>query len=861
MNNGKTKISSYVIDRRKFDTTTRNNYKTAGHYNATSNPIEKCSKDISELFGTIDFPYRRDYLGDASIKINLEKIFEIEPIIKKEKWEIPDGKIISKIPIFKQLYYLLDVVITSVNDHWQYDQVIDHYSEEARVKTPGYGEKYSPYEYWNNDTLHQRWLPNKNYFTLEEVRELIYEKVQEARPAYSLVSKSLYTALMELNIRDSYKILDIAAYGERAISAASLSNVIVYDGIDPNYDLIHGHNLLSMDLNTLNPDCQIRFIHIGMEDFKTSRKYDIITYSPPPFNTEPYGLSSETNKTQSYIKYPTFEEYFCCFLTELIYKAKMYSNENAIFSFTALDRNPIKFPPKILDKKQISEHLELIYVEALLLITSCFGFHYQGAIGLAAGGKRAGVPWWTFRFTNSIEPIYLQLLQEHYPNLFERIAPRIIANYHSVVYNIHPLFEEYVTITKTDEYYISSYLPKRTNIFLELIRLQIQQYVIEVINKLTGMRIEKIRVLLGRYLMMRSINSTYNEPWKSCLYVDPVFPTKDNNSGTPIEKQILEYFIEQRVSSNLANSIVYTYKYWFGSYECEGLTNLYHIIANYIQTIPISNVKVSIEKKNGMTIINGNEEAVNILKNIPKGQKICGITSELWKGKPDIRGNSTEEMNLLAYLRYETLGAHGHQYTRPIEKTAIIQKIFKMPIIDIYASIYNNQSDKYCSIYPDVEENSIGSAFCLRMIEGAYLANPVDVPVFLEKSLSIIIDDLNRAKQNDKNLLISMGFTVWTDVEDYFIKDFGNDVKYSELFKKSSNIGLQILAESEFVLAVYILDKKKFPSILLDKVGNRDNTISVGVILGSKINTINYDKLTQLVEDKKYVQYNKHVNI
>lgn len=862
MYNGKTKLSSYVIDRRYPIYSARTGRKATGSANSVA-PVEKCynSKDLTELFNTVDFPYRKYYLGDALSKMSLEKIMEIDSVIRKEKWTIPDGKILYKMPLFKQLYYLLDVVITSVNDHWKYDQIIDYYSEEARVKTPGYGEKYSPIEYWANSNLHSRWLHlQKEHLTLEDIREMLYENLQEARPAYSLISKSLYAALMEFHQRDTYKILDIAAYGERAIAAASLNNVIIYDGIDPNYDLIHGHDLLTMDLESLNPNCQIRFIHIGMENFKTSRKYDIITYSPPPFNTEPYGSYNdvdESNMTQSYMKYPTFEEYFCCFLTELIYKAKTVSNIDAIFAFTALDRNPIKFPPRIKDKSQISEHLELVYVEALLLVVSCFGFQYQGAIGLAAGGKPAGVPWWTFRYNKTMEAMYTQLLQEHYPNIFERIAPRIIANYHLVSGNIHPLFEEYTTINKTDKYYISSYLPKKTSIILELIRLQIQQYVIEVVSKLTGVRIEKIRVLLGRYLMMRSINATYQMPWKSCLYVDPVFPTKDNEDvdNDSISDQIVTYLIEQRVDKDLANKVVYTYKYWFGSYECIGISDLYHTIANYIQSIPLSQVTTKIEQIKDYIIIIGNDNAVNILKSIPKGYSICGIRNELWKGTPDIHTGKTIESNLLPYLRYETLGAHGHQYTRPVEKTAVIEKVFKMSVIDIYASLYNNQSKKYCSIYPDVEENSIGSAFCLRMIEGAYLANPVDVPVFIEKALAIIIEDLHNAKRNNKNLLVSMGFTVWTDTEDYFINDFSNGVPYSELFKKSSNTGLNILSDSEFILATYILDKKKYPSVLLDKVGSRDNTISIGVMLGSKKGEIDEQAVLQLVEDKKYVQY------
>lgn len=848
MYNGGAKISNYVVNRRNSNSSIRNSHKTIGSNTPVTGKVEKCYTDISKLSTELEFPYRKDYMGDSLVKINLEKIFAIETVIKKEKWTIPEGKIINKIVVFNDLFYNLDIVVTSVSNHWEYDQIIDYYSEKARIKTPGYGEKYSPYDYWTTQSLHNRWLSKEQIsYTLEEIRELIYKNIQEARPAYSLISKSLYACLMEFNNKDEYKILDIAAYGERAIAASSLENVSIYDGVDPNYDLIYGHDLLAMDLELLNPNCHIKFIHVGLEDFKSSRKYDIITYSPPPYNTEPYGSNQDT---QTYIKYPTFDEYFCCFLTELIYKARMFSNKGAVFSFTALDRNPKKYPPKIKDPNQISENLELVYIEALLLLISCFGFQYKGAIGLAAGGKQAGVPWWTFKYDETFDIIYMHLFEKHYPNLFNTIFPRIVSNYHSIVNNLHPFMEKYTAIIKTPNYYISSFLPKKTTVILELIRLQIQQYIIEIISKITGIRIEKIRVLLGRYLMMKSIDATFQMPWNSCLYLDPIFPTKKTHVliNDPISDQIIVYLIEQKVNKDLAYKVMYTNKYWFGSYECTGLNDLYHTIAHFIHTLPLSQASVDIQTKEGFTIIYGNNYIVNLLKKIPKSYNPCGITNELWKGKPDI--------DLLPYLRYETLGAQGHQYTRPLEKTAIIEQIFTMPVIDIYASIYNNQSKQYCSIYPDVEDNSIGSAFCLRMIEGGYLANPVDVPIFLERALSIIIEDLHRAKRSNKVLLISMGFTVWTDTEDYFIKEFGDKISYIQLFKKSKNRGLNILAESEFILATYILDKKKYPSVLLDKVGNRDNTISVGVILGSQKGIIKGDIISKLVEDKKYIQYN-----
>ena len=141
------KVPNDNSNRTRYHVPVRTNSKTSG--NITKYVVDKCySKD--ELFNLpdiIDFPYRKYYLGDTIVKSYLEKIFTIEPIIRREKWNIPDGKIITKLPMFKELYNLLEIVFTSSDDHWIYDQVIDYYSEYARINTPGYGEKYSPYEY------------------------------------------------------------------------------------------------------------------------------------------------------------------------------------------------------------------------------------------------------------------------------------------------------------------------------------------------------------------------------------------------------------------------------------------------------------------------------------------------------------------------------------------------------------------------------------------------------------------------------------------------------------------------------------------------------------------------------------------
>lgn len=780
-----------------------------------------------EIITIGEFPYRK-YDLEPYVKDILKILLDTKILIKDEKWNIPENKVKSRLPV--KIYYEIEkVVSTPLKNHWQYDRIVDYYCEKARIKTPGYGEQYSLYEYWYNTELHNRWISNniRNH-SKNSLRELLYKKIQEARPAYISVSKSLYTILGSMYKEEKkISVLDIAAYGERAIAAIGLN--YKYTGIDPNYDLIEGHDKIIMDLKTFNSQYDISFYHVGLEDFKSNEKYDIITYSPPPFNTEPYGPGQ---KTQSYAKYPTFDEYLCCFLTELIYKAKKFSNIGTVFSFTALDRNPTDFPIHI-DKKYISDNLELIYVEALLLITSCFGFNYFGAIGYSVGDKPAQVPWWTYIYNNEVDIKSITLLREFYPEVYNNIGLRILFNLNKVD---HELFNYHKVVHKNINFEISTFVNNKNIddnklLLLEIIRNYIQRYVtFSVQQKCNNLTINKIKNVLGKYLTLRSITATFNEPWKSCLYLDYVFPTKcDFVNIEFIENYIIDYLTENGVEN--AKEIIQTEVYYFKSYECIGISDLYNTIANYIVTIPLSMSKITIKSD----MITGNVYTINLLKEIPGFVPNDNI---IWHKKDFIHD-----------IRYETLGILGHHYTRPEGRTEILNDAFGEKVMDIYASFHNNQSKYYCSIYPDVEPDSVGSAFTIKLIKGAYLANPVDIPIFLDVAVNNIIKDLRYARENNEKLIISMGFTLWLDKNQNFLDDFHN-ISYKKLFINTDNKGLQIISMYDFVTYIYILNSKKFPSVSANKktVTGRSTTISVGVVL-STTNEIKFTNLQELAQD------------
>jgi len=783
-----------------------------------------------------EFPFRK-YALESKVKYILEKILNSSPNIVTKTWKIPNNKI--KFKGDKDLFYLTHTVVCPtlelIDDHWSYDQIIDYYNEEARIKTPGYGEKYSPWEYWHNEKLHRRWkkgdmdISNTSKHVL---RERLYSNLTEARPAYSTVGISLYKALSNLiSYTKQFYILDIAAYGERAIASAALN--YNYDGIDPNYDLINGHDKLLMDLRCLNPNCNIQFYHISLEDYKSCKLYDIITYSIPPFNTEPYAKDSEYNKNQSYIKHPTFDEYLCCFLMGIIYKAYKLCKIDGVFSITALDRMPKYHPPRV-PNEYISKNIELIYVEVMLLMISSMGFKYNGAIGLAVGNKDPSVPWWTFiKQDNSMSYKCITLMKEYYLSIYNKVGARCLSL----------LDKEDLFTSITKEVTIESSVLKISNtefmhspsIKLELIRYQIQNYVVSMIHTITNISEHKIKTILGRYLMLRSISATYDEPWKSCLFVDPVFPTISKHIIEEIE-EIEDYFVSAfNTEFQSGTDIVKNYEYWFKSYTCIGISQLYHTIAHYIPTIPLSTISIEID---------------NDYKIRSKGlQNIPGYSSDMFDFNIQ---ESEKNIDVLAVIRYKTLGAIGHQYTRPIERTKVIEQIVNQKIIDIYASIFNTNSLYYCSLYPDVEKNSYGSAFSLHMIEGAYLANPVDIPIFLKKSISNILQDLNTAFNNNKKLLISTSFTLWLDNNSSFMENFNNK-DYKKLLANTDNIGLEMLSNSSYIRSIYILNKKLYPSTYLQETSSvQRNTISVGILLSSLPNLLITKYISNLAEPKYY---------
>ena len=153
-----------------------------------------------------EFPYRKYSLEPYVInKLNL--LLNSAPCVRSQKWSFPVGKL-KQLTDYK--FNLSNIVACpSIENHWlAADNVIDYYSEVARVKTPGYGEKYSIYEYWNDVNLHNRWIKNVNIKDANADRQLfreaLYLNIQEPRVAYTSVNISLYSIFYDIVKKNKY---------------------------------------------------------------------------------------------------------------------------------------------------------------------------------------------------------------------------------------------------------------------------------------------------------------------------------------------------------------------------------------------------------------------------------------------------------------------------------------------------------------------------------------------------------------------------------------------------------------------------------------------------------------------------------
>lgn len=752
--------------------------------------------------GTL-YPARRYLYGMSKAISSLDFLVNgYKPEISPKTWTIPKGKVVTRDPKF-WANHKYGPILVAEKDDWKLDSIIDYYTESSRVATPGYGEDYSPSDLWHgvsntNDRMSQ--LLTKAVQTPEQAREAMYlgdkkrgvAGIAEARLANVTSSKGLYEYLSGFvkNV-DNRRVLDISAFGDRMVGA--VANGLIYTGIDPDNSLVEGMSRLRMDLSRVS-QMSVELFTLPMEGYWPSEKLDIITLSPPPYNMERYsGGERQTHKV-----YKDFPGWFNGFIRETLTRCHEWLKPGGILAFTVLDRPGDSKNPELPT---------ITYTEAMVILTEDLGFEFIEIFGLPSTA-----PWWVFRRS-------------------ERTAD-----------NLSKYYPELMPTT-----------PVNTPL-LEYIRRCLQKYIIGVLQSVPGFdqyQQEHMDTFLGRLVMNGNLGSS-----------DVVFP---DSIGDSIKGPIVSDLYDLRltdISAVLQTADPGFYIQASGSNAQSLALNLYRCAVRYLQWIVTTTaydiassrlefyldsddtIALALEKRHSLSVIGF------IRRYVPFGPEGISVKDfegpvlVLWKtmrkyDESRFTGDDGVLRQGLSDLRYDTVGAYGHHFTRPQKRMALMEKITGELLIDLFATPFNTNTESFASPYPDVDSvaGSVGSFFNidwdkLTKTTSSFMANPPDFPGFIENVMSDISDVLNNYKCT---------FFIGTVLKD------ATDGKYLDAIRAGNdpafeNIDNAILKycwtqiKPEFLKCVYILDKQKYPSLnpMTGKTSIREGSESVGVVLSSK---------------------------
>lgn len=247
----------------------------------------------------------------------------------------------------------------------------DFYSEEARMKSKGYGAKMSPYDQWFNPEERRKFLSfvaQGRTLSLRTLRDAIYTLGKEARGSKITNSLSLY------HYFSAERILDpSAAWGDRLIAAMGSAHVKRYVGVDPNTDLAPAW----AQILTLPHTADITMINAPFEDVDLGDElFDFVIISPPPFIGDVYG----NPEGQSVTSHPEFDDWFDNFMVPYVCKAAQHLSDGGYLAITILDRKGYRVTEPLLDAVQ----------------DNCPGVDYEGVVGWQTDSQKM-VPWWMFR--------------------------------------------------------------------------------------------------------------------------------------------------------------------------------------------------------------------------------------------------------------------------------------------------------------------------------------------------------------------------------------------------------------------------------------------------------------------------------
>lgn len=798
-----------------------------------------------------DFPFRRLLFGKADAAAKLQRIVSAPIKYERKVWRIPPNKIRSRLPNFSARFPTLDLVVGKGD--WHADAVVDLYTEGSRMATPGYGEDTSPLELYNSDAELSAKVVGASpgaASSPESLREALYTSFGEARLAYASLSRNLYAAFRDVFLggAENVRVLDISAYGDRAIAAASLG--FEYVGIDPDSSLTNSYAALRRDLSMVPgiPKHALEFNQMPLEAYVVpeSAKVDLFTVSPPPYDMEPYG-GAGTRDPQTHATYSSMQAWARGFLFEIAHRAKQTVRPGGVFAVTALDRTT--------GPRQIA------YVEYLLLLIESMGFEYKGAVGLPSS-----VPWWTFvaSSTSSARAASAAaLLGRYYPEWYGAVIGAV------------PL------------------APPGSTPLIEIMRVNLQSFVVESLRGVIGYFSELSPQAWTQHLG-RWLSSVPSGP------LDPVFPSDApteaiQNAGA----ELVSGLVSKIGAGNRAvvEDAVFSHTYVLQSGDLlyaqtgVGIAGLYKACALFMRFIvnrtsfARAAPDVAVAEIGGKpAIIAKSPFAVRFLRHeVPFGGKreysVSAVGAEpvvvLWKSATalppkrfaDGRAWSASERKQLGLVsvRYDTLGIVGHHFTRPMRRIQIMEQAAGSPVVDLFANVFNANSLSFGSLYPDVEAplGAIGNFFAMDfansaksntasgsvVMHRAFMANPTDTPAVL----AAVAEKLDNALRSaTEPIVFFVGLTVWHDTNPRLVSAFeSNDVKaVGAALAKSDNplVAYAVTRLRPFLVAAYRLDAARYPTVLPsgETRASRPNASSIGLVLANPPRIANVSALNAL---------------
>lgn len=207
-------------------------------------------------------------------------------------------------------------------------------------------DRLSPMDvYLNDDTfrlaLKKRVMMSDSKMSLFNVRKSL--KIFSGAQSVSNFRPSVAKYLYEIYAKNGDVLDPCAGYGGRMLGASK--TVKSYLGIDPSESSNLGNDLMGRFIKTQNKfDYHLK--NQCFENFSCNSQFDFIFTSPPYFNVEKY--SNEA--TQSWIRYPEYEQWVEKFLRKLIQNSYDLLKRNCFFCLNVHGNDIIKDSLEITKK-------------------------------------------------------------------------------------------------------------------------------------------------------------------------------------------------------------------------------------------------------------------------------------------------------------------------------------------------------------------------------------------------------------------------------------------------------------------------------------------------------------------------------